>query len=119
MIASLVLCIVSSAFTLCLIVPNIIGIDYEAKYWGWWNDPKYISRQHKLFALYCLMIILGLVQAVTAIVASRFSCAAICCRKNLKYPGTVIFAPAPVTLNAQTTVQSDSEGKYFHIYLSI
>ena len=66
------------------------------------------------------MLILGLVQAVTSIVASGFSCAAVCCRQNSKYPGNVIFAPptntnnqtfvpAPVVLNSQTTNQS--EGK--------
>ena len=69
-------------------------------------------------ALYCLMFIFGLVQAVVSIVASGYSCKAVCCRRNSKYPGTVkylgrnvIFAPpsntknptsgpAPVLLNA-------------------
>ena len=71
------------------------------------------------------MLILGLVQAVAAIVASGYSCAAICCRQNSKYPGTVIFAPpptnsnnqtfvpAPVSLNFQTATQST--GKNFYI----
>ena len=70
------------------------------------------------------MLILGLVQAVMAIVASGFSCAAVCCRKNSKFHGTVIFAPstntngqtyapAPVALNGQTATQS--EGKYLQV----
>ena len=72
------------------------------------------------------MLILGLVQAVTSIVASGFSCAAVCCRQNSKYPGNVIFAPpptntnnqtfvpAPVVLNSQTATKS--EGKYRYAY---
>ena len=71
------------------------------------------------------MLILGLVQAVMAIVASGFSCAAVCCRKNSKFHGTVIFAPstntngqtyapAPVALNGQTATQS--EGKYLQVF---
>ena len=74
--------------------------------------------------LYCLMLIASLIQAVAAIVASGYSCAAICCRQNSKYPGTVIFAPptnsnnqtfvpAPVSLNFQTATQST--GKIFYI----
>ena len=70
------------------------------------------------------MLIIGLVQAVTAIVASGYSCAAVCCRQNSKYPGTVIYAPptnsnnqtfvpAPVSLNFQTATQST--GKNFYI----
>ena len=64
------------------------------------------------------MLILGLVQAVAAIVASGYSCAAICCRQNSNYPGTVIFAPpnntknetfvpTQVSLNSQTATQSE------------
>ena len=55
------------------------------------------------------MLILAVVQAVTAIVTSGFSCAAVCCGKNSNFHGTLIFAPAPVALNGQTETQS--EGK--------
>ena len=55
------------------------------------------------------MLILGLVQAVTAIVASGFCCAAVCCGKNSNFHGKLIFAPAPVALNGQT--ETRSEGK--------
>ena len=110
-IAFLVLNIVSSAFTLCLIVPSIDGIVHTFE-----HIPEFL-------ALYCSMLIVSLVQAVTAIVASGFSCRTVCCRQNSKYRGTVIFAPAadtnnqtffsaPVALNAQTATQSDSEGMY-------
>ena len=54
------------------------------------------------------MLILAVVQAVTAIVASGFSCAAVCCGKNSNH-GTLIFAPTPVALNGQT--ETRSEGK--------
>ena len=71
------------------------------------------------------MLILGVVQFVTAIVASGYSCAAVCCcRKNSNFRGTVIFAPssndqtfvpASAALNGQTATQS--EGKYLvHIF---
>ena len=71
------------------------------------------------------MLILGLVQAVTAIVASGYSCAAVCCRNNSKFRGTVIFAPssntndhtfvpASAALNGQTVTLS--EGTYLHAF---
>ena len=118
-IAFLVLNIVSSAFTLCLIAPNTIGIVNTFVHWGHGHDMS----SDQFLALYWSMLILGLVQAVTAIVASGFSCRAVCCCQNSKYRGTVIFAPstntndhiffsAPVALNAQTATQSDSEGMY-------
>ena len=42
--------------------------------------------------IYALHILVGLVEAVTAITASAFCCRAVCCGKR-HYPGTVIFAP--------------------------
>ena len=86
------------------------------------------------------MLILGLVQAVVSIVASGFSCAALCCQKKSNYPGNVIyvpnnqtfipapvafapptntnnqtFVPSPVVLNAQTATRSEGKYKYFHV----
>merc|ERR1719350_1069560 len=86
MIAFLVLNIIASLFTLCLIVPESMGI-------------AFISYRHRyrnffLLILYCLMLIIGLVQAVTSIVAAGYSCSAICCGQNQNYPGVVIYAPA-------------------------
>ena len=57
------------------------------------------------------MLIIGLVQAVTSIVAAGYSCSAICCGQNQNYPGVVIYAPAntnqshfvPVGSNVQST----------------
>ena len=74
------------------------------------------------------MLILGLVQAVSAIVASGYSCAAVCCRQNSNYPGTVIFAPpnntnnqafnpVPVYLNSQTATQSEGKMYFYIVYL--
>ena len=68
------------------------------------KDEKSIPIQHisilaGLLALYGLMLIVGLVQAVVSIVASGFSCAAVCCQKKSNYPGNVIFAPPSNTKN--------------------
>ena len=79
--------------------------------------------------LYCLMLIASLIQAAAAIVASGYSCAAVCCRQNSKYPGTVIYAPptnsnnqtfvpAPVSLNFQMATQSNGKNVYI-MYISI
>jgi hypothetical protein len=115
MIAFLVLNIISSIFTLCVIVPVSIGIFHVTFFTRRNNSEDY----SKFLALYCLMLILGLVQAVSAIVASGYSCAAVCCRQNSNYPGTVIFAPhnntnnhafvpvPVVSLNSQTATQSE------------
>ena len=77
--AFLVLNIISAAFTMCLIVPIPIGIAHTAHH----HYYKTYGGDYSVFlALHCLIFILGLVQAVTAIVASRFSCGAVCCQKS-------------------------------------
>ena len=94
MISFLVLNIISSAFTLCLIVPESFGIAHSS-----WS-----RRARDNLALYCLLLIIGLVQAVVSIVAAGYSCSAVCCRQNQNYPATVIFASDPTTINPSTFV---------------
>ena len=88
MIAFLVLNIIASLFTLCLIVPVTIGIALGS------TGYSYHRGDRNVLHLYCLMLIVGLVQAVTSIVAAGYSCSAICCGQNQNYPGVVIYAPA-------------------------
>ena len=105
MIAFLTLNIIASVFTLCLIVPESIGIAQGAEGRSWRRGDANVLH------LYCLLLIVGLVQAVTSIVAAGYSCSAICCGQTQNYPGTVIYAPAlantnqshfvPVALNVQ------------------
>jgi len=104
-IAFLVLNIIASLFTLCLIVPESIGISIGAEGYKWNKGDTNVLH------LYALLLIVGLVQAVTSIVAAGYSCSAICCGQTQNYPGTVIYAPAlantnqshfvPVALNVQ------------------
>ena len=93
MISFLVLNIISSAFTLCLIVPESIGASGPGVYY-----------EEDSLALYCLLLIVGLAQAVVSIVAAGYSCSAVCCRQNQNYPATVIFASNPTNTNQSTFV---------------
>ena len=77
-----------------LIVPESIGVALA-------TDSR---RDHNNLALYCLLLIIGLVQAVVSIVAAGYSCSAVCCRQNQNYPATVIFASDPTTINQSTFV---------------
>ena len=118
--------IISSVFTIFLIVPESIGIASI--------DHNY-RRYHRGFdttlALYCMMLIIGLVQAIVAIIAAGLSCSVICCGQNLNHPGTVIYAPNPNTMTNSTFIEiplntptvtenekMDQEGKNY-IYVPI
>ena len=95
MISFLVLNIISSALTLCLIVPALIEIS---------SGRLFINVYRSVnSALYCLLIIISLVQAVTSIAAARYSCLVVC-GQNHYYPATVIFASDPTTINQSTFV---------------
>ena len=107
MIAFLVLNIIASIFaTLFLIVPESIGVAFFA-------GSSYYEGVVNVFHLYCIMLIVGLVQALTSIVAAGYSCSAVCCgQNNQNYPGIVIYDPAsntnqshftPIALNIQAT----------------
>ena len=96
MISFLVLNIISSVSTLCLVVPQFIDIvhaNYENKM------PLYILS----VVLHYLMFVIGLVQAVTSIVAARYSCLAVC-GQNQNYPTTIMFADDPTTKNESNLV---------------
>ena len=96
MISFLVLNIISSVSTLCLVVPEFIEIIhayYENK------RPIYILS----VVLHYLMFVIGLVQAVTSIVAARYSCLAVC-GQNQNYPTTIMFADDPTTKNESNLV---------------
>ena len=87
-IAFLVLNIILSAFTLCLIVPDSISIShpwlsisrfpFNCDYSVGPFDRPCTRDSSGFLAPYVLMLILAVVQAVTAIVASGISCAAVC-----------------------------------------
>ena len=88
MIAFLVLNIIASIFaTLFLIVPESIGVAFFA-------GSSYYEGVVNVFHLYCIMLIVGLVQGLTSIVAAGYSCSAICCGENQNYPGMVIYSPS-------------------------
>ena len=96
MISFLVLNIISSVSTLCLVVPEFIEI-IHARYEN--KRPEYILS----VVLHYLMFIIGLVQAVTSIVAARYSCLAVC-GQNQNYSTTIMFADDPTTKNESNLV---------------
>ena len=128
LIAFLVMNIISSVFTIFLIVPESIGIASIQDCFD--RDYRRYSRNATTLALYCMMLIIGLVQAIVAIIAAGYSCSAVCCGQNLNHPGTVIYAPNPNTITNSNFVEIplntpivtenenvDQEGnKYIHIY---
>ena len=89
--------IISSVFTIFLIIPKSIGIAEI-------NHNRYYRGHETSLAMYCMMLIIGLVQAIVAIIAAGYSCSAICCGQNLNHPGTVIYAPNPNTITDSTFV---------------
>ena len=115
--------IISSVFTIFLIIPKSIGIAEI-------NHNRYYRGHETSLAMYCMMLIIGLVQAIVAIIAAGYSCSAVCCRQNLNHPGTVIYAPNPNTMTNSTFVEiplntptvtenekMDQEGKnYIYLY---
>merc|ERR1711953_1104607 len=101
LIAFLVMSIISSVFTIFLIIPKSIGIA-EINHTGYY-------RGHEIsLVMYCMMLIIGLVQAIVAIIAAGYSCSAVCCGQNLNHPGTVIYAPNPNTITNSTFVEIPS-----------
>ena len=117
--------IISSVFTIFLIIPKSIGIAEI-------NHTRYYRGHETSLAMYCMMLIIGLVQAIVAIIAAGYSCSAICCRQNPNHPGTVIYAPNPNTMTNSTFIEiplntptvtenekMDQEGKiYIYLYFS-
>ena len=108
-IAFLTLNIIASLITLCLIIPESLGIE----------DGTYIGNDYDrdVWNLHWTLLIIGLVQAVVSIVAAGYSCSAVCCGQNQNNPGVVIYAPAcntnqsnltPVALNVQATATGNS-----------
>merc|ERR1712183_1109506 len=104
LIAFLVMNIISSVFPIFLIVPESIGIASVHHIYR-----RYYRRYDTTLALYCMMLIIGLVQAIVTIIAARYSCSAVCCGQNLNHPGTVIYAPNPNTITNSTFVEISSD----------
>ena len=76
----MVLCIISSMFTLPLIVISGIGFG------------ETVDRSYQGYAVcFALQMLIGLLQAVVAIVASGFSCRVVCSGKS-QNPGRVIYS---------------------------
>merc|ERR1712141_435098 len=100
LIAFLVMNIISSVFTIFLIVPESIGIASIDH-----NYRRYSYHETTSLAMYCMMLIIGLVQAIVAIIAAGYSCSAICCGQNLNHPGTVVYAPNPNTMTNSIFVE--------------
>merc|ERR1711936_1063848 len=69
------------------------------------NHNSYYRGHETSLAMYCMMLIIGLVQAIVAIIAAGYSCSAVCCGQNLNHPGTVIYAPNPNTMTNSTFVE--------------
>merc|ERR1712061_385780 len=72
LIAFLVMNIISSVFTIFLIVPESIGIAFIGGY------EDIFRGYDTTLALYCMMLIIGLVQAIVAIIAAGYSCSVVC-----------------------------------------
>ena len=114
--------IISSVFAIFSIVPKSIEVAINGCYYRYCR--KYDTT------LYWMMLIIGLVQAIVAIIAAGYSCSDICCGQNLNHPGTVIYAPNPNTMTNSTFVEiplntptvtenekMDQEGKnYINLY---
>ena len=76
----MVLCIISSMFTLPLIVYSGIGFGMS------------VNRSYQGYSFcFALQMLIGLLQAVVAIVASGFSCRVVCCEKS-QNSGRVIYS---------------------------
>ena len=76
----MVLCIISSIFTLPLIVISGIGFGTS------------VNRSYQGYAVcFALQMLIGLLQAVVAIVASGFSCRVVCSGKS-QNTGRVIYS---------------------------
>ena len=76
----MVLCIISSIFTLPLIVISGVGFGES------------VGRSYQGYSFcFALQMLIGLLQAVVAIVASGFSCRVVCSGKS-QNPGRVIYS---------------------------
>jgi len=81
-VAFMVLSIISALFCLPLLV--FAGIGYGD---GRWNRYRPVNSR----IVYGIQLLIGLLQGVVAIVASSFSCRAVCCGRK-QYPGAVLFS---------------------------
>jgi len=86
-IAYMVLSIISALFSLPLIVLSGIGFGDGRRYrYGYSSGDDSVYR-----SFYGLQLLIGLLQGVVTIIASSFSCRAVCCGRK-QYPGAVIFS---------------------------
>jgi len=84
--AFMVLSIISALFSLPLIVLSGIGFGDGRRY-----RYGYSSGEDSIRSFYGLQLLIALLQGVVAIIASSFSCRAVCCGRK-QYPGAVIFS---------------------------
>ena len=87
----MILCIISSLMTVPLIVISGIGFGYSTddnSYdYGYNRDNQYYSSS----VCFALQMLVAMLQAVVAIVASAFSCRVVCVSKS-QNTGTVIYS---------------------------
>jgi len=95
-IAYMVWSIISALFCLPLIV--ISGIGFGEGRYGYRSGQRGYSN-----VFYGLQLLIGLLQGVVAIVASSFSCRAVCCGRK-QYPGAVIFSSGTNPDQQYTTI---------------
>lgn len=99
LIAVLVMNIISSVYTICLnIIPQFIGIAISN------HSSRFYREYDTTLALYFMMLIIGLGQAIVAIIAAGYSCSVVCCGQKLNHPG-VIYTPNPNTITNSTFVE--------------
>ena len=99
-IAYMVLSIISALFSLPLIVLSGIGFGDGRRYrYGYSSGDDSVYR-----SFYGLQLLIGLLQGVVTIIASSFSCRAVCCGRRKHYPGAVIFSSGAIPDHQYTQI---------------
>ena len=86
----MILCIISSLMTVPLIVISGIGFGYSTDNNSYDYDYNRDNHYYSSSVCFALQMLVAMLQAVVAIVASAFSCRVVCGRKS-QNTGTVIY----------------------------
>ena len=87
----MILCIISSLMTVPLIVISGIGFGYSTDDNSYDYDYNINNHYQSYSVCFALQMLVAMLQAVVAIVASAFSCRVVCGRKSQNI-GTVIYS---------------------------
>ena len=88
-VAYLVLSIISASIGTIIVIYGGTAITVISALGGF-------SEFNIVTAMFCMVFGIGLVQAVSACVASGFGCSDVCCNTNTTHPGVVIITQPPM-----------------------